>query len=95
MKGGARCHVTMYDSAGNRIKRNEYTRDGVLISGETFEYDLAGNLVKWIVYEDGLEYVRSTHEYDAMGNEVVSYWYNNDLQDGPSVEMAVSTITYR
>lgn len=89
------CRVTMYDSAGNRIKRNKYSRDGVLISGETFEYDLAGNLVKWIVYEDGLEYVRSTHEYDAMGNEVVSYWYNNDLQDGPSEEMVVSTITYR
>ena len=92
---GSMCRVTMYDSAGNRIKRNKYSGDGVLISGETFEYDLAGNLVKWIVYEDGLEYVRSSHEYDAMGNEVVSYWYNNDLQGGSSVRMAVSTITYR
>ncbi len=92
---GSRSYVTMYDSVGNRVKRNEYSCDGVLISGDTFEYDLAGNLVKWIVNEDGLEYVRSTHEYDAVGNQVVSYYYNNDLQDEPSVEMTVSTITYR
>ena len=92
---GSKSYVTMYDSAGNRVKRDEYSCDGVLITGDTFEYDLAGNLVKWIVYEDGLEYVRSTHEYDAVGNQVVSYYCDKGVQGGPSMWMVVSTITYR
>ena len=73
------------------IERENYVREHIVVSSEIgyyngsisyrheYEYDAAGNQIKWVVYDgDGSIDRREEYEYDAAGNKIKDIRYYGD-----------------